>query len=103
MPRRPSDTVSTVRLELGVAEREALLPGLTMATVGIGASSIVAAAGIGLAGVAAFYTLRTLYGWAGTLKETSEKAGAAIGAASHIPGPLGVGAKPVAWFIDALT
>ncbi len=78
MPRRASDTVQTHRIEMGVWEREQVEPilnGLAVASYGVAAGSVIAAAGIGLAGVAAFYTLRALYQWGGELKETIEETG----------------------------
>jgi hypothetical protein len=96
----------THRIEMGVWERDHVEPILTAATVasyGLAASAVAAAAGIGLAGVATFYALKTAWDFGKDLKETIVDTGQKVETVIDIASTVSPQLKPLSWLIDRLT
>ena len=91
---------------MGVWERDHVEPILTAATVasyGIAASAVAAAAGIGLAGVGAFYALKTAWDFGKDLKETIEDTGQKLETYGTIAVQTSPHLRPLAALIEWLS
>jgi len=79
MPRVRSDRTETVRVELGVYEREQLEKFLTVEKISRLTQGVGIGIGVLVTGMAAWYTGQTLYGWG---QKVTEDLNAAVDAAT---------------------